>query len=206
MKIMRKNLKKVLKELMVIEVIVLTIVHFNLNKRLLYFLIACNIMSCNIKIVDSDIFNGDIKTIIDTVKTIVELEPHEIYSDGITYGFPTIYDSLIFFYNDKLPNMYYSVFNINTGKHIGDFCPKGQGPGEARVVSPIYQFYEENEELKTLLWASYNFKVIIWNISASINNNKTIWDFVPYDWRKDHCDFCNSYIASLNSKEFICKV
>jgi hypothetical protein len=162
------------------------------------------IISCDVKVNDSDIFNGEIKTIDDKVKTVVELEPHEMIFDGITYGFPFIYDSLMFFYNNKLPNRYYSIFNIKTGKHIGDFCPRGQGPGEARVISPIYQIYKENGELKTLLCSPYNFKLIIWNISKSIDNNKTVWDFVPYDWRKNHDEFCNNFIARLNSEEFIC--
>jgi hypothetical protein len=175
-------------------------------KRLLYFLILSCIISCDVKVSDSDIFNGEIKTIDDTVKTIVEMEPHEMVFDGITYGIPATYDSLLFFLNYKLPNMYYSVFNIKTGGHIGDFCPKGQGPGEVRSLAPIYQFYKENGELKTLLFAPNNFKLVIWNLSKSIDNNKTVWDFIPYDWRKNHYEFCNNFIARLNSEEFICIV
>jgi hypothetical protein len=154
-------------------------------------------------------FNGEIKTINDTVKTIFELEPHEIILDGITYGYPTVYDTLMFFYNfynNKLPDRYYSIFNLKTGKHIGDFCPKGQVPGEARTVSTIYQFYKENGELKTLLFAPHDFKIAIWNISASIAGNKTVWDFVPYDWRKDRDEICAGITVRLNSKEFICQI
>jgi hypothetical protein len=136
----------------------------------------------------------------------VELEPHEIILDGITYGYPAVYDTLMFFYNSKLPDRYYSIFNLKTGKHIGDFCPKGQGPGEARVVSLIYQFYRENGELKTLLLAPLNYKIAVWNISASIAGNKTVWDFVPYDWRKDRDEICANVTVRLNSKEFICQI
>jgi hypothetical protein len=151
-------------------------------------------------------FNGEIKTIDDTVKTIAELEPNEVILDGITYGFPAVYDTLMFFYNNKLPDKYHSIFNLKTGKHIGDFCPKGQGPGEARDVSPIYQFYKENGELKTLLFAPHNFKIAIWNISTSIAGNKTVWDFVPYDWKRDRDEICTNITVRLNSKEFICQI
>jgi hypothetical protein len=172
-------------------------------KWLLYFLIVFSITSCDVKVNDSDIFNGEIKIIDDTVKSIAELQPREIILDGITYGFPAIYDSLMFFYVGSKTNMHYTVFNLKTGKHIGDFCPRGQGPGEARIVSPIHQFYIENGELKTLLVAPHNFKLIIWNISKTLENNKTVWDFIPYDWRKDHVEFPHSYVSRLNAEEFI---
>jgi hypothetical protein len=174
-------------------------------KRLLYFLVVFGIISCDVKVNDSDIFNGEIKVIDDTVKSIAELQSYEIILDGITYGLPTIYDSLMFFYVGSKTNMHYTVFNLKTGKHIGDFCPRGQGPGEARAISSIHQFYKENGELKTLLTAPYNFKLVVWNISKTLENNKTVWDFIPYDWRKCHAEPHN-YVSRLNDKEFIGKV
>jgi hypothetical protein len=154
---------------------------------------------------DSDIFNGEIKIIDDTlnIKWIAELQPEEIILDGITYGFPAIHDSLMFFCVNKITDMNYTVFNLKTGKHIGDFCPKGQGPGEAKAVSPIQQFYKENGELKTLLFAPLNFKLVTWNISKSLENNKTVWDFIPYDWKNDHIDIPHSCVCRLNDEEFI---
>jgi hypothetical protein len=176
-------------------------------KRLLYlFLTAFNIISCDVKVNDSDIFNGEIKTIDDTVKLTAELQPHEVILDGITYGFPAIYDSLMFFYVNKTTNMHYTVFNIKTGKHIGDFCPRGQGPDEMRVISPIHQFYKEEDELKTLLIAPYNSKLVIWNISKTLENNRTVWDFIPYDWRKYYAETPHNYVSRLNDEEFIGKV
>jgi hypothetical protein len=162
-----------------------------------------SIISCDNRVNDYDIFNGEIKTIDDTVTSITKLNPQEVVLDGITYGFLSVYDSLMLFYNNKLPDKYYSIFNLRTGKHIGDFCPKGQGPGDARIVSPIYCFYKENNELKTLLSLPYDFKLAVWNISKSMETNKTVWDFIPYDWRTDHIEFPHSHIARLNDNEFI---
>jgi hypothetical protein len=172
---------------------------------MIYFGVVLGIISCDIKVNDSDIFNGEIKAIDDTVKLIPELQPYEIILDGITYGLPTIYDSLMFFYVGSKTNMHYTVFNLKTGKHIGDFCPRGQGPGEVRVISPIYQFYKENGELKTLLTAPNNFKLVVWNISKTLENNKTVWDFIPYEWKKYHAEPHN-YVSRLNDEEFIGKV
>jgi hypothetical protein len=171
-------------------------------KRLLYYLTVFSIISCGGGINDSDIFNGEISTINDTVTTITVFEPqHEVILDGITYGLMTVYDSLMIFYNNKLPDMFYSIFNLNTGKHIGDFCPRGHGPGTVIVVSPLFHFYKENGELKTLLSASDNLKLVIWNISKSIENNKTVWDFTPYDRRRDAIVH-NRYFR-LNDKEYL---
>jgi hypothetical protein len=105
------------------------------------------------------------------------------------------------FYNNKLQNMYYSIFNLNTGKHIGDFCPRGRGPCEVIEISPIFHFYKENGELKTLLSASQNLKLVIWNISKSIENSKTVWDFISYGRRRDHIVH-NGYFR-LNDKEYL---
>jgi hypothetical protein len=171
-------------------------------RRILYVLIIFGAVSCDVKVKDSDIFNGEIRIVSDTIKTVSELQSEEVVLDGITYGYPAIYDSLIFFYDGKT-NRYYSIFNLKTGKHIGDFCPKGQGPGEARAISAISQFYIEGGELKTLLIAPHNFKLVIWNISKSIVENRTVWDFIPYDWRKDHVEIPHGYLYHLNDEEFI---
>ena len=59
----------------------------------------------------------------------------------------------MFFMNPKLPDRFYNIFNINTGEEIGTFCNKGGGPEEATAVGPISQFFERENELKTLLFA-----------------------------------------------------
>jgi hypothetical protein len=172
-------------------------------KSLLYFLIISCLISCS-EISDKDIFNGEIKTVADTVKTTVKLEPQDVVLDGITYGLLTVYDSLAIFYNNKLPDRFYSIFNLNTGKHTGDFCPKGHGPGEMTVVSPIFQLYKENGDLKALLSASQNLKLVIWNISKSVENNKTVWDFIVYDRRRDGIE--HNYFVRLNDREYLAGV
>ncbi|MDR2423650.1 MAG: hypothetical protein LBD59_02860 [Prevotellaceae bacterium] len=161
-------------------------------------------MSCAEKVTDSEIFNGEIKIIDDTVKSIVEMQGKEIIMDGITYGIPAVYDSLMFFCNYKMSDYFYIVFNLKTGKELGYFCRKGQGPGEVKGVPYIRQFYRENGDLKTIFEAPFNFSLVEWNISKSIKTGKTVWDFIPYDWRKDHeMDFPHSHIFRLNDREFV---
>ena len=108
------------------------------------------------------------------------------------------------FFNQKLPDAFYVVLNLNTGKELGYFCPKGQGPGEVRSIFNIRQFYRENGDLKTLFAAPMNFIFVEWNISKSIETGKTVWKFIPYDWRKDHeMEFPHSCIIRLNDSIFI---
>ncbi|MDR2423648.1 MAG: hypothetical protein LBD59_02850, partial [Prevotellaceae bacterium] len=115
-----------------------------------------------------------------------------------------VYDSLLFFHISKLPDHFYIVFNLKTGKELGYFCPKGHGPNELRNLSPIYRLYMDSGDLKTFLAAPDNFKLVEWNISKSIETGKTVWDFIPYDWRKDHeMEFPHSFIFKLNDREFV---
>ncbi|MDR2423651.1 MAG: hypothetical protein LBD59_02865 [Prevotellaceae bacterium] len=172
-----------------------------------YILAIFAAVSCTQKVTDSEIFNGEIKIIDDTVKSIVEMQGKEIILDGITYGIPAVYDSLLFFHIDNLPDAFYIVFNLKTGKELGYFCPKGQGPGEVRYIFPINHLYRENGYLKAFLASPYNFIYVEWNISKSIETGKTVWDFIPYDWRKKHdSEFPYSHIMRLNDKKFVGRV
>jgi hypothetical protein len=105
-----------------------------------YILAIFAAMSCAQKVTDSEIFNGEIKIIDDTVTSIIEMQGKEIILDGITYGIPAVYDSLLFFHIDNLPDAFYVVFNLKTGKELGYFCPKGQGNNFIHSVGRLKRF------------------------------------------------------------------
>ena len=176
----------------------------NIKQFILCFLFLFIVLSCTKKVADSEIFNGEIIIIDDTVKSITKLQGKEIILDGITYGIPFVYDSLMFFHIDNLSDAFYVVFNLKTGKELGYFCPKGQGYNEIRYLFPINHLYKENGDLKAFLAAPYNFLFVEWNISKSIETGKTVWEFIPYDWRKKHDkEYPYSHIMRLNNKEFV---
>lgn len=135
---------------------------------------------------DSKYFNGPIVPINDIAEE-EKVSSQRIELNGITANYMAAYDSLAFFCSWDYPGAYFSIFNMNNGEHLGYYCLKGSGPEETAGVAPIYQFYKENGSLKTMLTAPNNDKLLFWNITKSLQENKTVLDtIVQYDWRKDH--------------------
>lgn len=136
---------------------------------------------------DSTYFNGEIRTIEDGIKNVKKVTLKVVPLDGANFGWLSTYDSLMFFLNPKLTDRFYNIFNIDTGKEIGTFCNKGGGPEEVSTFAPIFQFFKEGGELKTLLFAPNEEKLFVWNITQSIRQNTTIMDrIIPYTWRTEN--------------------
>ena len=82
---------------------------------------------------------------------------------------------------------YRSVFNIITGHKEGRFFPRGRGHDEFVTVSPIIQFFDEDNQLKTLVYAPSEMKMMIWNISESLKQQKTINESIKTSkWNDEH--------------------
>ncbi len=93
-----------------------------------------------------------------------------------------VYDTLLICWNNTFPNHFYNVFNVDTGEEIGLFCEKGQGPKEATSVNCIFQLFEKESDIITLLYASNEGELFFWNISRSIKKGETVYDtIVPYN-------------------------
>lgn len=148
---------------------------------LLLLLISCNKIGG-----DAQYFNGEI-IYIENIPETNTLEGEQIYLDEIDAGEIAVYDSLLFFWYWNFPNAFFSVFDLTNFKHIGYFCPKGDGPNETQGVPPIYQFYEENGDLKTMLLAPNDSELRVWNITKSLQENTTIFDtIVSNKWYMEH--------------------
>lgn len=136
---------------------------------------------------DSFYFSGEIKQIQDKAEseTYVELTPVPL--DGSNHGVFAVYDSLIFFMNPKLPDNFFHVFNVDIGDEIGSFYNKGQGPKEYTVLSPITHFHKEGDEVKAVLFAPHQNKLIDWNITNTFTNSNTLVDsIIPYIWQEQN--------------------
>ena len=151
---------------------------------LVLVLSAC--ISCH-KNDDSTYFNGEIRTIEDNIEDVKKITLKVVPLDGANFGWLSTYDSLMFFLNPKLTDRFYNIFNIDTGKEIGTFGNKGGGPEEVSTFGPIFQFFKEGDELKTLLFAPNEEKLFVWNITQSIRQSTTIMDrIIPYTWRAEN--------------------
>lgn len=173
-------------------------------KYLYLFLISfiIIIVSCQRKINDNDYFNGEIYDIPDKIN-VTDLYPNKIHLDGNYYGYIDIYDSIILFLNPKLNNSFYEIYNINNGNFLGNYIVKGKGPNEYNGAGEIFQLYIENEELKTLLFAYNNNKLLIWNITKSIDSKTTVYDSIaPFIDRKENLASYRN-VSILNKNELI---
>ena len=144
------------------------------NKIFRYFFLCFIIVisfSCN-NTSDSKYFNGDIVFFEDNLQ-LENLIGEEVILDGLYTGRMDVYDSLVFMQHFIYPGYFIAVFNHYTGKHLGNFIPKGNGPNEYIDLSWIYQFFYEDGHLKGLLYSFYRKKLIIWDITESLFTNVT---------------------------------
>lgn len=155
------------------------------DKLVFMVLLLISIVGCN-KNNDNVYLNGIVKQVEGKVKSESEAILTLLPLNGDNYGYIAVYDSLMFFMNPKLPNHFFNIFNIDTGEEIGTYLNKGQGPNEFIGLSPISQFYIDEYELKTLLFAPNEEKLLVWNISKTIKQRQTMIDtIVPYSWNKE---------------------
>jgi hypothetical protein len=142
-------------------------------------------------------FNGNIHYINDSLKRVKNITSKTVAVDGAYYGMMSVYDSLIIFWNPKLPHHLFNIFNVDTGEEIGSFFPRGQGPDEALSVNCVFQFFKKGNDIMTLLLASNERKLFVWNITKSIENKKTVFDtIVSFNKPKN-----KSYLFLFNKNE-----
>ena len=138
----------------------------------LFFLFSCGGNNTE------DHFLGEIIEFDVNDPSIVEetLEAKPIQLDGIYDGWIATHDSLIFFWSNRYDTHFFNVFNLNSGKFLGSFVPKGSGPDDVTSVPPIYDIYDEQGELKTVVNAHNEKQFHIWKNTKSIEIGKTIFE------------------------------
>lgn len=152
----------------------------------LFFFYICLLTGCSDPYNDSDYFNGEIYPIEENVPTETPTR-HKIEMEGVYMGPVFVYDSLLFYYPMNHSAKYaYEIYNLKNDSLIGEFHRKGNGPNEFTALTTIVDFFKEGDDLKTLLYAGFDKKLITWNISKSIEKQTTIIDTViPFDWEVD---------------------
>jgi hypothetical protein len=89
-------------------------------------------------------------------------------------------------FNQKLPNYWYNIFNVNTGAEIGDFVRKGLGPRETTSAGFIDQLFKKENDLMTLVRDIHNNRIFVWNISQSIEQGVSVYDsIVPHNSKSE---------------------
>ena len=174
-----------------------------MKKASLIFLLGILLYGCSSSAYenDADYFNGKIKEVNDKSCQTKNVAWKELILNGPNYGEVYVHDSIMVFYNSKLGDKFFNVFHVDTGEELGRFCEKGNGLNEVIACSPMYSFFQEEGELRTLLWAPHNNKLWDWNITQSLKQQKTIVKDIPYPWRKENNGvfYENMYALTVDS-------
>ena len=109
------------------------------------------LISCTDRHMDKELFNGEIRVVNSKDVICKEMNAKPVVLDGEYSGMIAVYDSILICWDDKYPDFLYYLFNIDSGKEIGAFCRKGNGPNEFSFGSPVYQFHRKDGDLMTLL-------------------------------------------------------
>jgi hypothetical protein len=147
----------------------------------LEFLVLCLCACCSTNVnKDSDYFNGEIRH-FNSDSIVKKVTSIAVPAENYAYGMFAVYDSLAIFWNNKFLGHFFGIHHIDTGKEIGYFCSKGNGPKEMIVIHPVFQMFRKENDIMTLLFEHYLKKIFIWNISQSVTRGTTVYDtIVPY--------------------------
>ena len=125
--------------------------------------------------------------------TTINIESKSVPLNGDNTGMIAVYESLLICWSPNYPNHFFNIFNVDTGEEIGSFCEKGQGSEEAISVNCIMQLFKKGDDIMTVLYASNEGKLFLWNVSQSIEKGTTVYDtIVPYNNNRIFFNFYQS--------------
>ncbi|MDR1454286.1 MAG: TolB-like 6-bladed beta-propeller domain-containing protein [Tannerella sp.] len=184
-----------------------------MNRKLIhitFFAVMLSLFVCCNKNKDSYYFNGNIRYIDNSSKTVKNVTSKSIRLDGVQSGMIAVYDSLLICWHPDFSNHFFYISNLDSGNEIGFFCEKGQGPKEATSVNCISQMFRKEDDICTFLWAYNESQLFLWNISQSVEQRMTVYDtIVSYDknryfflfYQPEDILFVNRPSDMLNSEE-----
>ena len=130
-------------------------------------------------------FKGDLNSFTCVEDTCI-IKGKVLQIDSLHLDYFGVCDSLVMFYSPMRNDFAYEVYNVNTGKKVGNFCPLGHGSDEFVSISPITHIFKEGNDTKTILFMPNESKLIKWNITQSAIHKKTCYeDIAVHTWRKE---------------------
>lgn len=153
---------------------------------------------------DGRYFNGDIFLLNNDLQ-LENLTGEQVILDGLYAGRMDVCDSLIFMQHFIYPNYFISVFNHYTGKHLGNFIPKGNGPNEFVDISWIYQFFYEDGHLKGVLYSFSKKKIVIWDITESVQTGVTHLSQIDFPKKESNITL-GGYVFFENNKYIVANI
>ncbi|MDR0766632.1 MAG: hypothetical protein LBF09_06840 [Odoribacteraceae bacterium] len=97
-------------------------------------------------------FNGEIRYFDDGRVIVKHVTSKPVtMDDGNPAGMIAVHDSLLICWHPLRDN-FFNMINLDTGKDMGYFCRKGQGPGEAMSFNSIHQLFEKEYRSFSRIW------------------------------------------------------
>ena len=137
-----------------------------LNITLLLLVISCNNTN--------NIFNGKFSTV--TPNNITEIVEEEIKLD--LYGFYSLHivDTFLIARSEINDGRFTSIFNITDFKNYGRYILKGNGANEFLYITIMPDSKTDSSGSKIWINDQHKKEMVLFNISKSISNNKTVID------------------------------
>lgn len=127
-------------------------------------------------------FGGETFLVKDSLP-VDSLVGEKIEFDSVNNGLLSVCDSLLFFMSHRSRDYQFTCFDRH-GHYVASFAPKGRGNKEFLNLTPIIQSYEEQGERKALLTAINEEKAVVFNITKSVLERKTVYDTIfALKWR-----------------------
>lgn len=152
-------------------------------KKIIVLSAALFIFACTGK-KQGGVFNGEV--IINNNPEILSIAGKKMEFNDVYTGYMSVYDSLGIFCLRRNSEFLVSVFNLNSGDMLGQFCPAGRGPDDFWDFYHSEQYVVENNEIK--LWGYDKRKnIYLLNLTRSIEEQHTVIDtLIVHDWMRHH--------------------
>lgn len=148
------------------------------HNNILYALVFLVLLiSCTDRHMDKELFNGEIRVVNGKDVICKEMNVKLVVLDGEYSGMIAVYDSILICRDDRYPDFLYYLFNIDSGKEIGAFCRKGNGPDEFSFGSSVHQFHRKDGDLMTLLQVNQQ-RLACWNLTKSLTKGEAVYDTI----------------------------
>lgn len=87
-------------------------------------------------------------------------------------------DSICILYTPSNKKSFYSILNINTGEHMGEFCHRGNGPLESSYFDMTHKIYIHDGKMKADIHDYHKHRYLTCNISETIENEHPVYDTI----------------------------
>lgn len=154
----------------------------------LLFLISCN------RIDEQDFFKFDIVD-ADSPVMVSPVEIDNMINTGVRLVDCAISYPYVFSYESG--DHLFGITDISSGKYLGKWCLRGNGPEDPLYVLPITDIYYKGGDMTADLFSYHGGKLMAWNISESLRSDTDVYDdVIKIDYAEQPVPFFSVYRVS----------